>query len=157
MVLRALTLAHDPTQVPTQLRGKLVGDVLGPTHPLSGVEPGLDVRGEPHLVLSVEQRDLADLREIDPHRVDRDGELGVLAGLAQRLGLLIPNAIPDGSTWSTGSAAPPMASGTLSCERSNDTGLDLLRSNSPSLTGHATCCRLITGAGWGCRCPAPGW
>ena len=95
MVFGALPVADDPAQVPEQPRGKLFGDVLGPAHPLSGIESGLDLRGEPHLLLSVEQRDLTDLLEIDPHRVDRDGEFSVLAGLAQRLGLLlVPNTIP---------------------------------------------------------------
>jgi hypothetical protein len=36
-----------------------------------------------------------------PHRVDRDGELGVLADLPQRLRLLIPDEVlRAGTTWS---------------------------------------------------------
>src|SRR5437588_9657922 len=92
MVLRALSVADDPPQIPAQLYGELVGDISGPAQPLSGIKPCLDALGEFHLLFGVEQGDLADLLEIRPHRINRDGELGVLAGLAQRLGLLL---VPD--------------------------------------------------------------
>jgi hypothetical protein len=66
MVLGALAVADDPTQVPAQLRGQLLG-VVGPAYPLGGVETGLDARGELDLLLCVEQGDLADLLEIFPY------------------------------------------------------------------------------------------
>jgi hypothetical protein len=50
MVLRALTITDDPSQITAQLRSKLVGRVLGrvlgPVHPLGGIEPGFDALGE---------------------------------------------------------------------------------------------------------------
>jgi hypothetical protein len=64
MAFRALTVADNPAQVPAQLRGKLFGDVLRPAHPLSGVKPGFDARGDLHLLLGIEQGNLADLLEI---------------------------------------------------------------------------------------------
>ena len=57
--------------------------------PLGGVEPALDPLGQVDLLLGVEQRDLADLLEVRPDRVGRRGELGVAAGLLERLGLLV--------------------------------------------------------------------
>jgi hypothetical protein len=66
MVRGAVSAADDRTQIPTQLRGELVGDVLGPAHSLGGIEPGLDALGELRLLLGVEQGDLADLLEIRP-------------------------------------------------------------------------------------------
>ena len=53
------------------------------------VQPGLDPLGEVDLLLGVEQRHLADLLEVGADRVGRGGHLGVLAGLPQRLGLLL--------------------------------------------------------------------
>src|SRR3712207_3472753 len=46
-------------------------------------------RSEVDLLLGVEQRDLADLLEVGADGVGGRGELGVLAGLPQRLGLLL--------------------------------------------------------------------
>src|SRR5262245_57569869 len=89
MVLRALTFAHDAVQVPAQLRGERLSRVFGPAYPLGGIKPGFDLRGEPDLLLSGEQRDLADLLEIGAYRVRRGGEFGVFAGLAQHRGLLL--------------------------------------------------------------------
>ena len=57
-----------------------------------GVQAGLDALGELDLLLGVEQRDLADLLQVRADRVRGGGELGVLAGLPQRLGLLL---VPD--------------------------------------------------------------
>src|SRR5438270_3553916 len=97
MVLGALAVADDPAQIPAQLRRELVGDVRGPAHLLSGVKPGFDAFGQLHLLLGVEQGNLADLLEIRPYRVDRDAKLSVLAGLAQCLGLLlVPDETPGG-------------------------------------------------------------
>ena len=95
VVLRALAVADDPQQVAAQLRGQLVGllageaGVLHPAQPLGRVEPGLDPLGQVDLLLGVEQGDLADLFQVRPDRVGGGGELGVLAGLPQRLGLLV--------------------------------------------------------------------
>jgi hypothetical protein len=95
MVFGALAVADNPGQIPAQLRAELFGRVRGAVHPLGGIEPGLDALGELHLVLGVEQRDLADLLEIRPDRISRGGGLGVLAGLAQRLGFfLVPDNTP---------------------------------------------------------------
>ena len=58
-------------------------------HPLGGIQPGLDPLGQVDLLLGVEQRDLADLLEVGPDGVRGSGELGVLAGLLERLGLLL--------------------------------------------------------------------
>ena len=92
MVLGPLAVAHDPAQVTCQLRGDLLAVIHHPADPLGRVEPGLDAFGELHLLLGVEQRDLADLLEVGAYRVRRGGELGVLAGLPQGLGLLL---VPD--------------------------------------------------------------
>ena len=70
----------------------LRGLLLGLAHPLRRVEAGLDPLGELDLLLGVEQRHLADLLQVGPDRVGGRGELGVLAGLPQRLGLLF---VPD--------------------------------------------------------------
>ena len=82
VVFGAFAVADDPAQVPAQLRGELFGVVLYPVHPLGGVKAGLDLRGEPYLVLGVEQRDLADLLEIRPHGVGGQGELALFASPA---------------------------------------------------------------------------
>jgi len=59
---------------------------------LGGIQPRLDAFRERDLLLGGEQRDPADLREIGAHRVGRDGEFGVFAGLPHRLGILF---VPD--------------------------------------------------------------
>src|SRR3954447_6942245 len=89
VVLGPLAVADDPVEVAAHLRGELLALLLDLAQPLGGVEPGLDPLGEVDLLLRVEQRDLADLLEVGADRVGRGGELGVLAGLPQRLGLLL--------------------------------------------------------------------
>jgi hypothetical protein len=90
VVLGALSVADDPAEVPAQRRAALILDCRG--EPFGGVEAGLDPLGELDLERGGQQPDLADLREVGPDRVDRRGELGVFAGLPQRLGfLLVPN------------------------------------------------------------------
>ena len=92
VVLGALAVADDPLEVAPHLRRDLLARVDRPAQPLGGVEAGLDPLGELDLLLRVEQRHLADLLEVRADRVGRRGELGVLAGLPQRLGLLF---VPD--------------------------------------------------------------
>ena len=70
-------------------RVELLLALVGGTQPLRGVEPGLDPLGQLDLLLGVEQRDLADLLEVGPDRVGGGGQLGVPAGLLERLGLLV--------------------------------------------------------------------
>jgi hypothetical protein len=89
VVLGALAVADDPVEVAAHLRGELLALLLDLAQPLGAVEAGLDALGEVDLLLGVEQRDLADLLEVGADGVGRGGELGVLAGLAQRLGLLL--------------------------------------------------------------------
>src|SRR6185437_12252208 len=94
MVFGAFAVADDPGQIPALLRAELLSRVLGAVHPLGGIEPSLNALGELHLLLGVQQRDLADLLEIRAYRISRGGGFGVLAGLAQRLGfLLVPDQI----------------------------------------------------------------
>jgi hypothetical protein len=85
----ALAVVDDPIQIPVQLQEELVGRVLGTAQPLSGVEPRLDVLGDLNFLPRVEPGDFADLLEVDAYRVGRGSEVGVLAGLAQCLGLLL--------------------------------------------------------------------
>jgi hypothetical protein len=88
-------LARSPSwtihQIPVQLQGELVGRVLGAAQPLSGVESRLDARGDLNFLLRVEPVDFADLLEVGTYRVGRGSEVGVLAGLPQCLGLLVPD------------------------------------------------------------------
>ena len=94
MVFGALAVADDRAQIPAQLRAKLLRRVLRLAQPLGGIQAGLDALGQLHLLLRVEQSHPADLFEIRADRVDRGGQFGVLAGLAQRLGfLLVPDRI----------------------------------------------------------------
>ena len=76
------------TQVAAHLVGQLLAGLLGGAQPLGGVEPGLDPLGQLDLLLGVEQRDLADLLEVGADGVGGRGQLGVPAGLLERLGLL---------------------------------------------------------------------
>ncbi len=92
MLFGAFAVADDPIQIPVQLRGECVARVLGTAQLLGGVEPGLDALGDLNFLLGVEQSDFADLLEVSAYRVDRGSEVGVLAGLAQGLGLLL---VPD--------------------------------------------------------------
>ena len=89
VVLGPLAVAHDPAQVAAHLRRHLLAGLDRPAQPLGRVEAGLDPLGELDLLLGVEQRDLADLLEVGADGVGRRGELGVLAGLPQCLGLLL--------------------------------------------------------------------
>src|SRR5581483_9986325 len=88
MLFGALAVTGDPGQIPAQLRAELLGKLRGAAYPLGGIKPGLDALGQLHLLLRVEQRDLADLLEIYAYRISRDAGFGVPAGLAQRRGLL---------------------------------------------------------------------
>src|SRR6266498_1028770 len=93
VVLRPLTVTHDPAQVAAELRVQLLrGLLLGLPYPLRRVEAGFDPLGELDLLLGVEQCHLADLLQVGTDRVRRRGELGVLAGLTQGLRLLL---VPD--------------------------------------------------------------
>ena len=92
VVFRAVAVAADPRHVAALRGGQLLALLRDLGHQLRGVQPRLDALGELDLFLGIEQRDLADLLEIGTHRVGRSGELGVLAGLPQRLGLLF---VPD--------------------------------------------------------------
>ena len=90
VVLGALAVADDPVAGRgASAADELLAGLLDLAQPLGGVEAGLDPLGEVDLLLGVEQRDLADLLEVGADRVGRRGELGVLAGLPQRLGLLL--------------------------------------------------------------------
>ena len=93
VVLRPLAVADDPAQIAADLQGELLVGLFGLAQPLGGVETGLDALGEVDLFLGVEQRDLADLLEVGADGVGRRRHLGVLARLAQRLGLLF--LVPD--------------------------------------------------------------
>ena len=92
MVLRAVAVAADPRHVAALGGGQLLALLGQLGHQLGGIQAGLDALGQLDLFLGVEQRDLADLLEVGAYRVGRRGELGVLAGLAQRLGFLF---VPD--------------------------------------------------------------
>jgi hypothetical protein len=63
--------------------------VLGGAQPLGGKHSRLDALGQLDFLLGAQQGDLADLVQIEADRVRRGGQLGVLAGLAQRLGLFL--------------------------------------------------------------------
>ena len=76
-------------QVALHVADELLLALVGGAQPLGGVEPGLDPLGQLDLLLGVEQRDLADLLEVGADRVGGGGQLGVAAGLLERLGLLV--------------------------------------------------------------------
>ena len=87
-------------------RVELLLALLGRAQPLGGVEAGLDPLGELDLLLGVEQRDLADLLEVGADRVGGGGQLGVLAGLLERLGLLVvPLEVVGADSAASASAA----------------------------------------------------
>ena len=92
MVFRAVAVAADPRHVAALSGGQLLALLGDLAHQLGGVQAGLDPLGQLDLFFGVEQRDLADLLEVGAYRVGRCGEFGVLAGLPQRLGLLL---VPD--------------------------------------------------------------
>ena len=97
MVLRAVAVAADPHHVAALGGGQLLALLGQLGHQLGGVQAGLDALGQLDLFLGVEQRDLADLLEVGAHRVGRCGQLGVLAGLSQRLGFLfVPDEVAGG-------------------------------------------------------------
>ncbi len=92
VVLGAVAVAGDPRQVSALRDGEFLARLGHPLHPLGGEEAGLDPLGQFDLLLGVEEGDLADLLEVGADRVGGGGELGVLARLAQRLGLVL---VPD--------------------------------------------------------------
>ena len=97
VVLRAVAVAADPEVVAALRGGELLARLGELGHLLRAVQAGLDALGELDFFLGVEQRDLADLLQVRAHRVRGGGELGVLAGLPQRLGLLfVPDEIAGG-------------------------------------------------------------
>ena len=89
VVLGPLAVPRDPHQVAVHVGAELLLALVRRAQPLAGVEPGLDPLGQLDLLLRVEQRNLADLLEIGPDGVGRRGQLGVAAGLLERLGLLV--------------------------------------------------------------------
>ncbi|SKS99826.1 Uncharacterised protein [Mycobacteroides abscessus subsp. abscessus] len=92
MVLGAVSVAADPHHVAALRGGKLLALLGQLGDNLRRVQTGLDPLGQLDFLFGVEQRHLADLLEVGTHRVRRGGELGILAGLAQRLGLFF---VPD--------------------------------------------------------------
>src|SRR3954463_10438039 len=109
VVLGPLAVADDPVEVAAHLRGELLALLLDLAQPLGGVEPGLDPLGEVDLLLRVEQRHLADLLEVGADRVGRGGELGVLAGLPQGLGLLLVVPLEVAALGGPALGGPPAA------------------------------------------------
>jgi hypothetical protein len=102
VIFGALAVAGDPAQVPTQLRGQLLTDILGPANPLGGVEPSLNPRGQLRLLLGAEQRNLADLRV----RYARTESAEAMSSASLRAWRSASDSSsqtssPNGSTWST--------------------------------------------------------
>src|SRR3954453_18015745 len=89
LALGDLPVALDQVELAADGLGELELAEVGLAQLLGGEQAGLDPLRELDLLLGVEQRDPADLLEVGADRVGRGGELGVLAGLPQRLGLLL--------------------------------------------------------------------
>ena len=97
MVFRAFAVAADPLHIAALLHRQFLPAFSQLGHLLGCVQTGLDALGQLHLLLGVEECDLADLLEVCAHRVRRGRQFGVLAGLAQSLGLLlVPDEVPGG-------------------------------------------------------------
>ena len=92
VVLGAVAVAADPAHVASLSRRQLLALVSEVLHDLHGVEAGLDALGQFDFLFGVEECDLADLLEVGANRVGGRRQFGILACLAESLGLFL---VPD--------------------------------------------------------------
>ena len=98
MILRLPAISGNGSQIPLH-RGRqlclLIAIAVGLLHLLHAVvriQARLDAFRQRHLLLRIEQRNLADLLEVGTHRIRRRGKLRILPSLPQRSRLvLIPH------------------------------------------------------------------
>ena len=132
----------------------------GATGPLGCVEAGLDPLGEHDLLLGAKQGDLGDLLEVGLHRVGRDGELGVLTRLPQRLRLLpvLPHPLIGSVLTARVLAAlpnkPDVSGGNLRQPRSWLRGRNQRLVALPSSVGRYRGLQRLSGGGRGPHCDA---